>query len=160
MQKRSRAAPLAALWVLLAGCHATHPAPYVPQAPVPPEGPASMSDVQAGMEYDEIVQAQSEIPALRTRYQSGLARGDTLFLRVVRPEENGLRDEVVLKVTKWSRGRVHGFVALEPVDFPTSAVSDVLEVFDDAAAIDWIIVKADGSQEGNRLRYGREERWK
>ena len=119
-----------------------------------------MSDVQAQMEYDTIVQAQSEIPAVRTRYQTGFAAGDTLFLRVVRPEQNGLRDEVVVKVTRWSRGRVHGFVVLEPVDFPTSPVSGVLEVFDDAAAIDWIVVKADGSQEGNRLRYEREDRWK
>ena len=78
-----------------------------PEAPVPPEGRASMSDVQAQMENDTIVQAQSETPAVRTPSDRGRC-GRYAVLPVVRPEQNGPRDEVVAKVTRWSRGRVHG----------------------------------------------------
>jgi hypothetical protein len=118
-----------------------------------------MSAVEANLEYDAIVQAQRELVTVKQRCAAGLRPGEVLFVRVMRHERGARREEALVKVAKWRRGRISGHAVREPLKFPEANLARQIETFDDAAVVDWIIVKPGGAQEGNRLAGFRERRW-
>ena len=135
---------------------APDPKPDEPKAePLPTLSPNAPRDKPTTMSTDEVKRKVAELsaedmktyPAAKARYLKGLPAGDHFFLATTltspgRSESvfiavNGIKGSTVNGTIATHIDSVAGYKAEDPYRFPESAITD------------WLISKADGSEEGN-----------
>jgi hypothetical protein len=95
-----------------------------------------------------VAQARASYPQAKARYLAGLPKGQAFFLTLPLSDAEGHVEQVFVAVRRIADGQVSGAIA-----------SDILSVkgyrngqaitFPESQAIDWLISKPDGSEEGN-----------
>lgn len=95
-------------------------------------------------------EARAELPALHRRFVKGLPDGSVLYFTVRIPIAGARLEQVFVRVVSWRDGQVDGTVSSEPGVPGAIKVGDRLR-FEDEMVLDWTIVQADGTEQGNRL---------
>jgi uncharacterized protein YegJ (DUF2314 family) len=93
------------------------------------------------------VQAVSELPRAKCRFQAGLEPGETLYVKNSFPTGEGGREYIWLVVTTWSGDRLRGQIANDPqvrLDLRAGQEVELRE----ADIFDWMVTCRDGRREG------------
>ncbi|MBL4634756.1 MAG: DUF2314 domain-containing protein [Kofleriaceae bacterium] len=97
-----------------------------------------------------LADAKATYPEARARYLAGLP-GKHVFMLVTRlTDESGKWEQVFIRVTSVHNGLVKGTIANEINSVEGYAHGDSVE-FAETRIRDWVIVRSDGSEEGNRV---------
>ncbi|QJX46495.1 hypothetical protein HMJ29_05910 [Hymenobacter taeanensis] len=94
-------------------------------------------------------EARRTLPQLRQRYQRGLPAGATCYLTAVVLNEGATPEPVVVLVSSWQAGQVAGRIVRVGPNGQT--VANAPTDFAEAAVVDWLLLRPDGSEEGNYL---------
>ena len=95
-----------------------------------------------------VEQARATYPGAKSRYLSGLPRGETFFVTVILVDEAGRFEQVFILVNKIDGGVVEGRIASNIMTVRGYARDEVRQ-FSEADIVDWLIARPDGSEEGN-----------
>ena len=106
--------------------------------------------------WPQIEEAKSTLKVVHKRWNKGLPKNSQLFVTVRLYNEKGEFEHVLGRVDKWVPNRL--FVTIASV----MAVSDKFKpgmsmAFEQTIVVDWKIVSADGSEEGNYVKKFLEE---
>ena len=126
-------------------------AQLAPNAPADKSVPVVTTDQTQRLEaaiapYTE--QARKTYPDAKARYLKGLPKGETFFVTVRLTDPQGHREGVFVRVTKIADGKITGNIVSEIMSVKGYKAGDEY-TFPEAALVDWMISKPDGSEEGN-----------
>lgn len=93
-------------------------------------------------------QARQQLPKVRQRFLKGLPTGEAMFIMTNVRNPEGKRENAFVQVLKWEKGQVAGAVASDMVYVTNIKRGDAITV-PEANIVDWMISRADGSEEGN-----------
>ncbi len=96
-----------------------------------------------------IEQARKTLPEIKARYQKGLPEKETLSVTTRLFGKDGRMEQVFVTVKDWSDDKISGLLASK-VALPDHKEGEPLTVAE-ADVLDWTIVRADGSEEGNLI---------
>jgi hypothetical protein len=92
-------------------------------------------------------EAKRTLPQLRQRYQRGLPTGTTCYLTATVLNESATPELLVVEVATWQAGQVTGrIMRLSPEG---RAIAGTAVNFEEAAILDWLILRPNGMEEGN-----------
>lgn len=94
-------------------------------------------------------EARRTLPQARQRYQHGLPAGTRFFLTARVLNEAATPEPVVVLIDAWQAGRVTGRIMR--FDSEGRATPGPATDFDEAAVLDWILLRPGGAEEGNYL---------
>jgi hypothetical protein len=98
---------------------------------------------------DPVREARRTLPQARKRYLAGLPSGDQCLLMVRVVEGDTLFRPVTARVIGWQGGAVQALLPAR-ADSSLPPTGDKIPVsFPESAVLDWIIVRANGREEGN-----------
>jgi hypothetical protein len=125
-----------------------------PNAPVDrPVGVVGTSSDEAltrlrGLIAPQVQKALATYPDAKRRYLAGLPRGETFFVTTLLRDATNRFEQVFILVDRIESGSITGRIAsdIQVVDGYRRGQS---QTFAEANIIDWLISKADGSEEGN-----------
>jgi hypothetical protein len=95
-----------------------------------------------------VSQARETYPAARDRYLAGLPAGEKFFVTTRLHDKGGKFEQVFIRVTKIEAGTISGQIASK-LDFVTEYKTGQSYSFPEAQLLDWVIVNAQGREEGN-----------
>lgn len=120
-----------------------------PAAPGLPQLMQQLGEVPGPLPALPLKEARRTLPQARQRYQRGLPAGTSFYLTARVLNEAATPEPVVLLVDSWQGPHITGrIMRLAPNGFPTPGASANL---DEAAVLDWIVLRPDGAEEGNFL---------
>ena len=92
--------------------------------------------------------ARETLPGVKKRYLNGLVEEEMLYVVVRLPDQNGGFEQAYVRVRDWQGEDLLGTVASR-LSIAQSQHTGVLISFKEEAIVDWVLVKADGYEEGN-----------
>ncbi|SNC76363.1 hypothetical protein SAMN06265337_3348 [Hymenobacter gelipurpurascens] len=138
------------LCLLLAAFLAT---PVLGQQPVPASIAALVGQLEQNADEKlpeaPLKEARRTFAQTRQRYSRGLPPGSQLYLTAQILNEAAVPEPVVVRVASWEAGRVVGHIVRLHSD-GTSVAAAPAE-FEEAAVLDWALLRPNGSEEGNHL---------
>lgn len=105
--------------------------------------------VGAALPEAPLKEARRTLPQARQRFARGLPAGAQLYLTARVLNEAAVPAPVVVRVTSWESGQVAGQVVRPEADGRSAAAA--FAEFDEAAILDWAILRANGAEDGNYL---------
>jgi tetratricopeptide (TPR) repeat protein len=96
-----------------------------------------------------IEQARKTLPEIKARYQKGLPEKETLSVTTRLFGKDGRMEQVFVTVKNWNDDKINGLLASK-VALEDHREGEALSVAE-ADVLDWTIVRADGSEEGNLI---------
>ena len=101
--------------------------------------------------WPQIVEAKATLKEVHKRWNKGLPKGDQLFVTVRLYNEKGEFEHVLGRVDKWVPNRL--FVTIASVMTTSDKFKPGMSMsFEQTIVVDWKIVHADGSEEGNYVK--------
>lgn len=94
-------------------------------------------------------EAQRTLARTRHRFARGLPADTHLYLTARLLNEAAVPEPVVVRVASWEAGRVAGHIVR--LDATSKPVATAPAEFEETAALDWSLLRPDGSEEGNYL---------
>jgi len=104
-----------------------------------PEQEAKIASLEA--------EAKTTYPGAKARYLKGLPPGEHFFVTTMLTSP-GRQESVFISVTRITDGKVSGTIASDILQVSGYKAGDAYEL-PESAISDWLIAKADGSEEGN-----------
>ncbi len=106
--------------------------------------------------WPQIEEAKQTLKEIHKRWNKSLPKGDQLFVTVRLYNEKGEFEHVLGRVDKWVPNRL--FVTIASVMMTSTKFKPGMSMaFEQTIVVDWKIVHADGSEEGNYVRKFLEE---
>jgi uncharacterized protein YegJ (DUF2314 family) len=146
---------LAASLLLCAAC--AHRAPSGPASPSPASPPADNpvqlqgdDDIQKLLTAIEpyVQKARATYPAVRERFLAGLPEGSALFVTAQLHDATGNMEQAFIQVETIHDGQIIGIIRND-INTVVAHHKGERYSFPEKELIDWTIVSADGSEEGN-----------
>jgi len=95
-----------------------------------------------------VAQAKASYPQAKQRYLAGLPRGETFFVTVQLVDSANHFEQVFIRVDHIDGTRIEGRIASQIVAVQGYQQGDHYAL-NEPDLVDWLISKADGSEEGN-----------
>jgi hypothetical protein len=111
-------------------------------------GSSAERDKMAATIAPLVSQAKASYPQARSRFLAGLSPGETFFVVTRVPGNDGKWEQAFVRVRSISAGRITGILASDMQTVRTYKSGDPYE-FAESDLVDWVIVRPDGSEEGN-----------
>lgn len=92
--------------------------------------------------------AQKLLPGFKDRFLKGLPEGHTLYVTVVFKNDIGEGENAFIRVDRWEGKQIYGTIATMLRIIPQHSPGESITISDEQA-IDWTLVRPDGSEEGN-----------
>jgi len=112
--------------------------------------PAELKALDAAM-TPHAERARAAFPAARDRFLAGLRKGETLFVTARLYDERTWSELAAIRVSAVSGGIVEGRIWSKPRVAIGYRFGDAYALPDDHL-IDWVLVHADGTEEGNFVK--------
>jgi hypothetical protein len=123
-------------------------APNAPaDRPVPLSTKAQLSALDKAI-APYVASARATYPSARERFKSGLPPRHTFFVTTRIYDRQGRHEQVFIRVEKIAEGKISGRIA-SPVRLIAGYRMNQPHAVDEAALIDWIVSRPDGTEEGN-----------
>ncbi len=123
---------------------------YAPQQAIPETKPLEFSNpaVLDSLIMPYVAMARRTYPDAKARFLKGLSSSEKFLITTRVFDKQGNFQQIFVEVTSFSKNEVNGRVASSNGQTPGLAVGDPFTC-PESDVLDWSIVKADGSQEGN-----------
>jgi len=95
-----------------------------------------------------VAKAKQTYPAAKNRYLSGLPAGEKFYVTTRLRDQGGRFEQVFIRVTGINGPTITGQIASQ-LNLVTGYRPGQLHSFPESELVDWTILKADGSEEGN-----------
>jgi hypothetical protein len=126
----------------------TPPAPLPDLAPTAPQDRLTTITAERANEIARLtIEAKKTYPDAKARYLKGLPADDHFFV-VVTLISPGAKETVFVAVSAIADGKITGTIASDIATVAGYHAGDAYTVAEDAI-VDWVISKADGTEEGN-----------
>ena len=92
--------------------------------------------------------AKKTLPDAKQKFMKGLSKGEAFFLTTRLFDKNGKYEQIFVRVIKWDGENITGTIASDlnvVKEYKSGQVINMKE----KNIFDWLITKADGSEEGN-----------
>jgi len=113
----------------------------------------SVENIQVKKQLDAVIaapitKARRSLHHIRKRYQSGLASSENLILTARIFDDNGVFEQVFAQVQEWTNDSITAIITSD-LDTVREYRKGQAITFSEKHVLDWVILRADGSEEGN-----------
>jgi uncharacterized protein YegJ (DUF2314 family) len=127
--------------------------PISGQGQAPADKPVEAKTDKQVKNFEEAIapflkKARETLPDAKKRYLKGLPKGEHFFVTTRLYAPDGKFEQVFVKVTSWKKEEIKGLLASDVALIPNHRKGETITCRE-ADILDWLILKPDGSEEGN-----------